>query len=297
MDAALSSTQFEEPYILTSEEEKAAIDHETQRALDHYEWKLRDSGLVYEEEMRYKLSTLDRDALIDKQKVLKYANMCKHHAIWEEERRKKEIEEVRRRKTELIEFWTAKKIFALMKITSKEVFKKEFSLDTENQNLVKAVCFFLSEDPRFETELGYSFRKGLWLRGISGLGKTYIFQCAADNGLNPVLIQSMIEISESIRANGEYTIPMKNEKVLYLDDVGSEEATVNHYGTKINFLKNFIEQTYLMNQHRGFGKLVVSTNNSFTQIEEKYGFRVRSRIKDMFNVIDVSGRDRRGDRE
>jgi hypothetical protein len=29
-------------------------------------------------------------------------------------------------------------------------------------------------------------------------------------------------------------------------------------------------------------------------MEEKYGFRVRSRIKDMFNIVDVNGEDMRG---
>jgi len=77
-----------------------------------------------------------------------------------------------------------------------------------------------------------------------------------------------------------------------LDDVGTEEHTVNHYGTKISFFKNFIEKYYL--QNKTYEKLVVSTNNSFNEMEEKYGFRVRSRIKDMFNIIDVTGKDMRG---
>jgi len=79
---------------------------------------------------------------------------------------------------------------------------------------------------------------------------------------------------------------------LYLDDVGTEEPIVNHYGTKINWFKNFIEMYYLKN--KPFNKLIISTNNSFDEIESKYGFRVRSRIKDMFNIIDVQGKDMRG---
>ena len=43
-----------------------------------------------------------------------------------------------------------------------------------------------------------------------------------------------------------------------------------------------------------FNKLIISTNNSFDELESKYGFRVRSRLKDMFNIIDVDGKDLRG---
>ena len=49
---------------------------------------------------------------------------------------------------------------------------------------------------------------------------------------------------------------------------------------------------YLKN--KPFNKLIISTNNNFDEIESKYGFRVRSRIKDMFNIIDVRGKDMRG---
>jgi DNA replication protein DnaC len=179
-----------------------------------------------------------------------------------------------------------------MKWTSRNVLGKEFILNEDNKRLITTLCYFFSADQRFETELNFSMKKGLLIRGISGLGKTHLVKCLENNELNPVLILSMIEISEEIKQEGEYQIKVGDKKIIYLDDVGTEEATINHYGTKINFFKNFIEGYYLRNSP--FNRLIISTNNSAAEIEEKYGFRVRSRMRDMFNVIDIHGRDMRG---
>jgi DNA replication protein DnaC len=97
----------------------------------------------------------------------------------------------------------------------------------------------------------------------------------------------MIDISDEVREYGGF---QAKGKVVYLDDVGSEE-TVNHYGSKINWFKEFLESYYL--NSTDFSRLILSTNCNFDQIQEKYGFRVRSRMKEMFNIIDVKGKDLR----
>jgi DNA replication protein DnaC len=99
-------------------------------------------------------------------------------------------------------------------------------------------------------------------------------------------------VVDEIKSTGEYQIKRGDNKILYLDDVGTEESTALHYGNKINFFKNFIETVYLKNKI--FNQLIISTNCSFTEMEEKYGFRVRSRMKDMFNVVDIKCKDMRG---
>jgi DNA replication protein DnaC len=97
----------------------------------------------------------------------------------------------------------------------------------------------------------------------------------------------MIDISDEVREYGGF---QAKGKVVYLDDVGSEE-TVNHYGSKINWFKEFLESYYL--NSTDFSRLIISTNCNFDQIQEKYEFRVRSRMKEMFNIIDVKGKDLR----
>jgi DNA replication protein DnaC len=151
------------------------------------------------------------------------------------------------------------------------------------------LCFFFSSDHRFELELGYSFNKGIMVQGPSGLGKTSAIEAIAHNPVQPVAIYSMIDIANKVRKDGECNIDTKS--IILLDDVGSEEEQVNHYGTKINWFKDFIESYYL--GHNNFSKLLITTNCSGDELERKYGYRVRSRIREMFNTILIEGNDKR----
>jgi hypothetical protein len=287
----ISPDEEHEEYILTPEEEKKIIDYAIKSKKEYSSWKLFK---IYKSEVlvQQKMAEINWDDVIDRENLLQRANMIKHHDIWRKNQRIREIEEENRKQKALQELWTAKRMYQLMAWTARSVFDKELIVNDDNRKFITTLCFFFSRDERFETELGYSFKKGLWIRGISGIGKTFLLKCIEKNGLNPILILSMMEIADEIRSYGEYEIQMKNNKVIYLDDVGTEEHMIKHYGTTINFFKNFIEAVYL--RSRLFNHLAVSTNHSFAEIEEKYGFRVRSRVKDMFNIIDVKGKDMRG---
>jgi len=284
-----------EEYILTPDEEAKIIEHEIRSAKEHCAWKMRGI-LKTEDEIDFKISQINWDEKIDKDFILQRANSIKHYDKWVKEQRVKDVLEEARKLKELQETWTAANIYKLMAWTSQNEFGKKLIIKEKNGNdftkLITALCFFVSRDNRFETELGYSFKKGLLIRGVSGLGKTHLVKCICKNGFNPILILSMLEISDEIRLNGEVNIRLDGYGILYLDDVGTEESSAKHYGNVINFFKNFIEGTYLRKQT--FNHIMMSTNNSFLELEQKYGFRVRSRIKDMFNIIDVTGKDMRG---
>lgn len=289
-----------EEYILTPEEENRVISHEIQMAKDHYAWKVKGI-LMTQDEIDFKISQINWLEKVDQESILQRANSIKLYDIWIKEQRVKEKLEEERKGKELRETWNAKNIYKLMAWTSQNEYGKKLILkDPETGNdftkLITALCFFVSRDKRFETDfdpkLKYSLNKGLLIRGVSGLGKTHLVKCIAKNGLNPILILSMLDISEEIRINGEINVSLDGFGIIYLDDVGTEEADAKHYGNVINFFKNFIEGTYL--RRKSFSHIMMSTNNSFAQLEQIYGFRVRSRIKDMFNVIDVTGKDMRG---
>lgn len=292
----LLTTNFEqesEPYLLSKEEEEYVIANELLRLKQHMSWKMK--GLAFSDiQIEMRIKEIDWTSQIDQENILNRANSNKNYEIWQAQQREKEKQDERKKEKDLKELWDAKNVYRLMKWTSEKVYGRPLIVNQYNRTLISAICFFVSGDERFETELKLDFRKGLLIRGISGLGKTHLLKCVAENDLNPIKIISMIEVADEIKQEGEYQINMGRNRIIYLDDVGTEEATVNHYGTKINFFKNFIETVYLRNIEKGFGKLIISTNNSYSEIEEKYGFRVRSRMRDMFNVIEVKGEDMRG---
>jgi hypothetical protein len=284
-------TTSEEDYILTKEEEEEIFENEKKSRISFVVWKMRNAG-AHEEQIVSHVTAIDFEKEINKQELFKRMNSNKHQELWHQEQRKIEKESKEKALSELKNRCDATYMFKLMKYNMRNIFKRELIVNEQTKSLITILCFFLSNDKRFETELGYSFSKGLLLRGPTGIGKTSLVECLSANELNPIHIISMLDVVDEIKSTGEYQIKRGDNKILYLDDVGTEESTALHYGNKINFFKNFIETVYLKNKI--FNQLIISTNCSFTEMEEKYGFRVRSRMKDMFNVVDIKCKDMRG---
>ena len=269
-----------DPYILTPDEEAQIISHEKRQIIRHRTFRMAEAG-VHPETIEQRISDINFDELITderKKELFDIANGNKHNRIWEADQRKREA---------LAE---SERMIQLQVKNSRESFKnllvsRNYTIDQFNQSVVDLACCFFSgtEYP------GLDLSKGLWLRGGAGVGKTHTIRILSQNDYKPFTIKSMIDIAAQVQREGFYDI---NARFIALDDVGSEQATVKHYGTDINWFKDFIELWYAAN--RPFNQLIITTNCSFDEIESKYGFRVRSRVKDMFNIIDVPGADRRG---
>lgn len=289
----IDDNQQPEPYILTKIEEDNLIEHEIKLEKENMEWRMKDLKYT-KDQIDSRLSEVNWNEKINREEVLHRANSIKHQELWLKEKHKKDKEEEERKQKELQEYWTAKQIYNLMARSSVNDFGRKLLVNDDNKKLITAVCFYISNDPRFESELNYQPNRGLLVRGVSGIGKTHIVRCAERNELNPIATLNMIEITDELKAYGVYDINIGNNKIIYLDDVGTEETPAVHFGNKIHFFKNFIESIYLRNTSKNFRNLIISTNLNFKGIEDKYGFRVASRMREMFNVIDVNGTDLRG---
>lgn len=286
----LTEQQEPEPYTLTPEEEQKAVSFAIDQAQKFMAWKMR-KVLKTEVEIWHKISQVDWNERVDRQKVLACANMIKNQQAWQQAQRKADREREINRAKELTAYWTYSRIYRLMAHNSLHVFGKEFDVTADNLPAIKALCFFLARDDRFATELGFDRLKGLLIRGNSGTGKTHLVRCAEDNGLNPILTLSMLEITDQVEEDGKYIIDMKGRKIIYLDDVGAEEAEVKHFGSLKLWFNNFIQKTYL--KTKCYNHLIITTNKNFKGIQEQYGYRVASRMREMFNVVDLTGKDRR----
>jgi DNA replication protein DnaC len=279
-----------EPYTLTPEEEEKAISLAVEQAQKFMAWKMR-KVLKTEDEIWHKISLIDWNEKVDRGKVLALANLAKNRELWQKAQREAERQRQVDRLKELQSYWAYGRIYRLMKHNSVHAFGKELDETPENLPVIKALCFFIARDDRFATELNYDRLKGLLIRGPSGTGKTHLVRCCEDNGLNPIATLSMIDITDAVKADGSYRINNPGKSIIYLDDVGTEEASVKHFGTMIQWFKNFIETVYL--RAKCYNHLIITTNLNFKAIEEHYGYRVASRMREMFNVIDLTGKDRR----
>lgn len=277
-----------EPWLLTEQDERQAIEFEIERRKKHLAWKMADLGYK-EEAILARIATVDWASEFDHKEILTQVNSNKNHAVWQYQERDRQREEKLRRQQELQARYTAEFFYRMMQWACQEQYRHKLDMHDWQRKLITVICMFLSRDPRFETDLGYTFAKGLKIRGHPGLGKTFLFKLVAANEFQPIKIVSMVKLSEFAATQGMQQVPVPENGILYLDDVGTEEHSVVYYGTKINVYKQFIEKYHL--DGLPFNKLIISTNCGNTEIENKYGLRVRSRHKEMFNNIDVIAPD------
>ena len=72
-------------------------------------------------------------------------------------------------------------------------------------------------------------------------------------------------------------------KTYCFDDLGVE-SEIKHYGNKCNIMAEILLSRYDLFISHGM-KTHITTNLSASEIEEYYGNRVRSRMREMFNLL------------
>lgn len=276
--------------MLSKAEEDTAVENELTRLRQFSLYRLMNKGVSPQEAVS-RIAQVPTDEWmkqIDKEDLCRRINSNKLQARWHQQQREKEKAEAEQKATAHRAFWNAKQFYRYMQWNSDRL-GRALLVNDKTLPLIKTLCYFLSRDERFETELKFSFKKGLLLRGTSGLGKTHLVKCVADNELNPVKMFPVLDVMEGVKQRGEFNIAPG--ATVYIDDVGTETTPVKFYGTEINWVKDFIEMYYTSN--RPYPLLMMSTNLSFAEIETKYGYRVRSRLREMVNVVEVEGEDLR----
>jgi DNA replication protein DnaC len=254
----------------------------------HYAYKLADMGANANRieqkmaERNWELSIEEKEAILTR---------AANRKIWhQQDQAEKELKlQQMKQKMEQIKInWTASEFMRLIRLhyIAKH---NQFIEDSNQQKYFKALSYFLSGDPLLEHELGYSSKKGLMILGESGLGKTETLKAVKANPLKTLRMVSMIEVAAHVRETGSCDLPL--DRIIVLDDVGCEPVPIKYYGTDIRWFADFIEQRYISQET--FSNLIITTNYGGDQIQELYGYRVRSRLREMFNVIELKGNDLR----
>ena len=154
--------------------------------------------------------------------------------------------------------------------------------------------------------LALDYRKGLWLYGSMGRGKTVTLKA---------LRKYMTTISKAVRKE-DYRLGLQwktaselatiyaaggqaglmpycaHDVNLVIDELGREPNPASNYGTRMNVLQ-FVLQTRYENRHESV--TCVTTNLGVCDIAKHYGDYVADRCLEMFNFIEFSGKSLRGD--
>lgn len=177
-----------------------------------------------------------------------------------------------------------------------------FKFDDNNREIFQLLSYYFTGNQLFEQGSfnlqTYSLEKGLMLYGPIGCGKTTILELFHRNCHQSYVIAPCRNIVEEYTTEGpdglnKYKSPLKTsrkdlyfgqgELALAFDDLGTETEG-SHYGKKLNVMEDVLMTRYQNYSLRG-PMTHLSLNITPDEIEERYGARLRSRMREMFNII------------
>ena len=174
--------------------------------------------------------------------------------------------------------------------------KAEYILNKYNRNVIWKLALYFSNDPEFEKQDDgeYLLSKGIMLIGPVGCGKTMLMNICRANQKQSYVVHGAQAIGFQFAKDG-FDVIMRNcipfiggenkfghtEYGTCFDDLGADEKR-KYYGDRANALAEILEGRYRMNRHY---MTHITTNLDGEDIEEFYGVRTRSRVREMFNII------------
>ncbi|RKD18994.1 hypothetical protein BCY91_14045 [Pelobium manganitolerans] len=175
----------------------------------------------------------------------------------------------------------------------------DFVIDDGNRAVFKLLCQYFTLDPAFEkTAEAFSLRKGIMIVGPVGCGKTTMLSFFRKNTVNSFRVLSCRDVAGEYTEmkdggndvlqyySGLFSVPrgqFYNQADIgaFFDDLGTESVK-KHFGNEVNVMQEVILNRY----DRGIrNKTHFTTNLNAEAIGEYYGARVRSRLREMCNII------------
>jgi len=186
-----------------------------------------------------------------------------------------------------------------------------FVLDEHSRPVFDLLCMYFTNHPDFEqagkhydqfAESRFSLKKGIALVGPTGVGKTAFMWLFCDNPrqsftITPckVALEAYEGASNTSEGNQLFSRFAEKSDVYRskfrqglggraFDDLGTETVPAVLFNKKRNLMLDLLERRYEMGPQVA-GLTHLTTNLTSNQIEEIYGKRLRSRFREMFNLI------------
>ncbi len=190
------------------------------------------------------------------------------------------------------------KILIYLNAKGKLLFGKKFRIYEEDRDILLKLCSYFIKDREACKKYGIDIDKGILLSGPVGCGKTSLMKLLR----HIVPLQRPYEmipcrnVTFSFNHLGYKTIEeYGNTKFFCFDDLGIEPPG-RFYGKDLNVMGEVLLSRYeLYRQTKHRMKTHATTNLNAEELEERYGNRVRSRMREMFNLVafDKNSSDKR----
>lgn len=185
------------------------------------------------------------------------------------------------------------KVFQFIDQKGKEIYGRRFRLHSEDQNIILQLAAYFLRDEQICKKQQIDLHKGMMLTGPIGCGKTTLMNLMRYlvENTNRYIIKSARDVTFEFIQDGYDTIHRYSRGKLYnteyknfcFDDLGTEN-NIKYFGNECNVMAEILLSRYDLFVAK---KLVthITTNLSATELEQTYGNRLRSRLREMVNLI------------
>ena len=144
---------------------------------------------------------------------------------------------------------------------------------------------------KYISEVKLNYRtKGLFLFGSVGTGKSFAAKVISScYKIRFYTCRSLEFIYETAPDN--FWEIMRERKEIIIDDLGTEDER-NDYGTKFELMEMALDERHKIFENMGI-RTIITTNLSPEAIEERYSPRIYSRIIQMCECVNATGKDLR----
>lgn len=194
-------------------------------------------------------------------------------------------------------------IITWLQTKGQELYGQNFQiLETDHPIIFKLIAYFLKDEATCH-QFNIDLQKGILLSGPIGCGKTslmnlmkYLTPIEHKFNIKPCREVSFEFIQDGYSVIHKYSkgrLYESDPKIICFDDLGLEN-NLKYFGNECNVMAEILLSRYdiFISKHT---PTHITTNLSASEIEAQYGNRVRSRMRQMFNLIayDKSTPDKR----
>lgn len=165
-------------------------------------------------------------------------------------------------------------------------------LENDYPTIHKLLAYFINDESTCN-QFGISLKKGIMISGPVGCGKTSLMNLmkSISEKENKFLVKPCRDISfefiqdgyEVIHRYSKGKLYETNAKTICFDDLGAEN-NLKYFGNECNVMAEIILSRYELFTYKNL-KTHITTNLSASEIEKQYGNRVRSRLREIVNLI------------
>lgn len=182
---------------------------------------------------------------------------------------------------------------------------KPFHIPKNERGIIFGILAWFLEDELVAEKMNIDLSKGILLSGPIGCGKTTLFKLmqnfptkrkgfgiTSTRQIVSEFMQSGYEVLEKY-SRGNFSHDVRTPKTYCFDDLGTE-TTSKYFGNDCNVMAEILLTRYDLYKEKGI-VTHITTNLSASEIESQYGNRLRSRMREMFNLFgyEESSRDKR----